>query len=249
VKDGIEYSSPERVSAWWNSAEPWNIGVATGRPSGLYVIDLDGADGVAEWWALELSAAPAPTLVARTGGGGQHRYYRLPDGVDLGNTAKRLAGHIDTRGTGGYVLMPPSNHHSGSCYAWGPKAQIALLPQWVIHRLTNGHRRSAPAAPSAPAVVSHHASDLALRILRDEAGLVARAVNGTRNHELFRHACSAAQLAWGGEMPVELVVDEMRQAGLQAGLPLHEIDKTLISAVRAARDQPRRIMTREEATI
>jgi hypothetical protein len=111
-------ADPAIIHAWWQRWPDANIGLDCGR-SGLVVIDLDGAEGLHSWAtlavALELNQK---TRAARTGGGGLHLYFAAPDGVHIGNSAGKLGEHIDVRGEGGYVVMPPSIHPNGNPYEW-----------------------------------------------------------------------------------------------------------------------------------
>lgn len=57
-----------------------------------------------------------PTVSTRTGGGGWHFFYNLPD-FKVYNSTKRLAPQTDIRGEGGYVILPPSVSFKGK-YEW-----------------------------------------------------------------------------------------------------------------------------------
>jgi hypothetical protein len=50
-----------------------------------------------------------------TGGGGRQLYFRMPL-LELRNSAGKLGDNLDTRGEGGYVVAPGSNHASGNEY-------------------------------------------------------------------------------------------------------------------------------------
>ena len=76
----------EQVTSWWTRWPDANLGIATGNASGVLVVDVDGADGDA---ALEEYGTLGATVEARTGKG-RHLYFALPDGVRLGNSARRL---------------------------------------------------------------------------------------------------------------------------------------------------------------
>src|SRR5262245_58809150 len=67
------------IRAWWAAWPAANVAIATGPASGLFVVGPDGPDGVEELARLarRFSALP-PTLRARTGGGGEHLYFRWP---------------------------------------------------------------------------------------------------------------------------------------------------------------------------
>ena len=42
----------EQVRGWWREYPNSNIGIATGRPSGLLAIDVDGDSGERSWYEL-----------------------------------------------------------------------------------------------------------------------------------------------------------------------------------------------------
>jgi hypothetical protein len=146
-----------QLEAWADLCRACNWGMATGTPSGLVVIDVDGAEGRASLADLERQGLTLPaTLTVTTGrtDGGEHRYYRLPAGVDIRNDQSgKIGAHIDVRGTGGFVVYPPSIHASGKHYRFiDPSAPVADLPGWVIERLT-----VRPPIPSATAHASPQA--------------------------------------------------------------------------------------------
>lgn len=111
------------------------VGLATGRRSGVFVVDLDvkGAkDGIA---ALEALGDVPPTLAARTGSGGLHLYFQWP-GHEVRNSAGKLGPGIDIRGDGGYVVQPPSAHVSGRQYEWlNWGTPVAPAPAWLLTAL------------------------------------------------------------------------------------------------------------------
>lgn len=143
---GFKAASTEEavIRTWWEKHWPdANIGIATG--AGLFVIDVDphrgGDDSI-----RGLPALPDTPRVS-TGGGGFHAYLK----GDGRNTSGLLGPGIDTRGDGGYVVAPPSNHISGRDYAWDvdyhlEDIPLADMPAWVAQKLH-------PQAPSAPATV------------------------------------------------------------------------------------------------
>lgn len=130
-----------QLEAWAHQYPACNWGLATGTASGLVVIDVDGAEGRASLADLERQGLTLPaTLTVNTGrtDGGEHRYYRLPSGVDIRNDQSgKIGAHIDVRGKGGLVVCPPSVHASGKQYRFiDTSVPIADLPGWIIERLT-----------------------------------------------------------------------------------------------------------------
>lgn len=122
-------TDPDRIRAWFKPRR--NVGIATGR--GLLVLDIDL--GGEEW--LRQQAVPL-TWSARTGSGGLHYYFRLPPGVELHNTAGKLAAGVDTRGDGGMVVAPPSASSRG-LYEWQTapgEVDLAPAPVWLLEALT-----------------------------------------------------------------------------------------------------------------
>src|SRR5680860_1538417 len=91
------------------------LGIGTGSISGICVLDVDGEEGMTNLINADLE--PPETLTSRTGGGGWHFIYRLPEG-GIRNSAGKIAEKVDIRGEGGYIVVPPSNHISGGIYEW-----------------------------------------------------------------------------------------------------------------------------------
>jgi hypothetical protein len=222
-------SDAELIRSWWLQWPAANVGVATGPESGLYVIDEDqgGAETIA-------SLALPPTFTIRTPSGGRHFYFRLPDGVDLGNSAKtKLGPGVDTRGRGGYVVAPPSVV-AGSHYAVEVDTEIAPLPAHIIARL-----QPPPRAPQRPPVAPRAATGYGERALAEELARVEGALEGTRNDCLNTAAFSLGQLVGGGVLDGLRVRDELRRAAAQAGLGEMEVERTINSGLSAGMQQPR----------
>jgi hypothetical protein len=119
TRHGVKDASSHREHVWqWWQHQPWaNVAVAAGPASGWLVVDLDGPEGLASWERLCDRHGQAATL-EQTTGRGRHLVFEHPAGVELGNSAGRLGRGIDTRASGGYVIVPPSVHPSGRRYRW-----------------------------------------------------------------------------------------------------------------------------------
>src|SRR5260221_8819852 len=97
----------EQIRQWWGQWPNANIGMRTG--DGIGVIDLDCPVGLESGRRLGLISS-IRTITGR----GQQLWYRVPDGQKLvTRRAEKLAEGVDTRGTGGFVVVPPSLHSSG----------------------------------------------------------------------------------------------------------------------------------------
>lgn len=150
------------IRVWWTKWPGANIGIATGGP--FFVLDVDRAG--MPWYE---DASLPPTLTAQTGGGGRHLFFRMPDGVDVRNSASVIAKGIDIRGTGGYVVAAPSKHASGAFYTWEdfegdgapPMDMIEAAPEWLIAQIANRSRAGrAEAEPRAEVSEGSRNSDL-----------------------------------------------------------------------------------------
>jgi bifunctional DNA primase/polymerase-like protein/primase-like protein len=135
----------EQIGKWWTINPDYNIGIATGEPSGIFVLDIDakrdGEDMLAQ--IIRQNGDLPPTLLSRTGGGGLHYIFRHTAGIR--NSASKIGNGLDIRGDGGYIVAPPSIHESGRPYAWDvdhhpQDAAIAEAPQWLIDLI---HAKSA----------------------------------------------------------------------------------------------------------
>lgn len=129
-----QVTRPDRtqVSAWFAEENgPQNVGIVTGRVSGVVVIDLDGKIPDPQDW-LARHGFNTYTPIVSTGRGGAHVYYRHPGGtVPNGVKLREVDGvSLDVRADGGYVVAPPSLHDTGALYEWivGPDVEPAQFP-------------------------------------------------------------------------------------------------------------------------
>jgi putative DNA primase/helicase len=118
-----------------------NIGIATGAPSGVWVLDLDiKADkpGIVNFGKLllerEAKGLPSTlpeTYTVRTGSGGFHYYWEMPHNEDVANSQDRVAKGVDVRGTGGQVVAAPSVSDKGE-YVVVRDVRPAQAPEWLL---------------------------------------------------------------------------------------------------------------------
>ena len=123
------------IRDWFTNPKTYvGIGLATGKVSGIAVLDIDlSKESCAE--SVEILKSHfnfTPSAVrSKTGSGGEHHFYAIPEGVSVKNAVllHGLQG-IDVRGNGGYVVVPPSENMSG-VYEWMPGCSpfdVALPP-------------------------------------------------------------------------------------------------------------------------
>ncbi len=144
--DGTDSTSQAR--RWWSEFPDAGVAVATGRKSGLVVVDVDprnGGDETLRSLITQFGELP-PTRCVATGGGGQHYYFRHPGGVIPG--VQSLWPGIDLKSDGGYVVAPPSRHPSGMRYkfvpAVGPDGEllpVLPMPGWMHEEVVKAKKR------------------------------------------------------------------------------------------------------------
>jgi hypothetical protein len=138
------------IYGWWRSRD-FNIGIATGPGSGIWVLDIDGEDGEALLHKLETEFSTLPATVEVITGAGRHLYFRWCKATPIRDSQDNPAlPGIDTRGDGGYVLAPPSMHPSGRRYAWSvdTASAIADAPAWLITVLQSRRNRGEGSRPA-----------------------------------------------------------------------------------------------------
>lgn len=115
VKDAT--TDEEVIRDWFRKYPESNYGIATGKESGLLVLDIDPLHYGEEYLEdLETKNGKLPeTLTVLTGSGGRHLYFQYPH-FPVGNSP--LCTGVDIRGDGGYVVGPGSVHKSGRTYEW-----------------------------------------------------------------------------------------------------------------------------------
>lgn len=125
-------TNAKQICGWWDRYPNANLGIATGRVSGIFVFDVDGEAGKASVARLVDEFGDFPdTMMSRTGSGGLHVFFTYPD-TEVRNKQALLKG-IDIRGEGGFVVGAPSLHVSGERYRWlTPDAPLAQAPDWLL---------------------------------------------------------------------------------------------------------------------
>jgi hypothetical protein len=131
-------SDPVEIRRLFNGSSSL-IGVPTGEASGFDVLDVDPRHGGDEWEEQNRHRLPE-TRIHQTMNGGRHWLFRHVEGVH--NSASAIAPGIDVRGSGGYVVVPPS-----PSYSVVSDAEIAHWPDWLLAKILPKTRDPAPKSP------------------------------------------------------------------------------------------------------
>ena len=140
----------EQIKTWWTKYPDANIGVATGKKSGFFVLDIDvknGAGGPESLAELEHEFEELPhTVESITQSGGRHVFFRYPEKGVGSKTGFRPG--IDIKSDGGYVIAPPSVIE-GRSYEWEvshhpDETMMADAPDWLLNLLEGPSIGAAP---------------------------------------------------------------------------------------------------------
>lgn len=185
----VATTDPDQINSWWNENEDYNIGFSPTNAD-ITIIDLDTYQKGFVYPFLD------STYVVKSPRGGEHHYFygtaRTTNGTVLGIG-------IDSRGIGGYVLLPPSTTEHGQ-YEVLHDRPIASLPKWISERL----QRSEPRSASADILDTGTAIDRATEYLR----AIEPAIEGhSGNNTTFEVACSLFDLGLSVDKALELSQD------------------------------------------
>jgi hypothetical protein len=213
----------------------------------MWVLDVDGADGLATLGRLEADHSPLPTtLTATTGSGGRHYVFAWPD-RRVPNSCRKLGPGLDVRGDGGYIVIAPANHWTGGVYAWDNDLPLADAPAWLLDIVCGTPTPAPKAAPTqshAAPTGDGRAIRYAAAALDGEVAAVRLAREGTRNATLNTASLKLGSLVAAGLLAEGSVRSALTSAALDAGLSLPEIEATLNSGLRAGMAHPRDIPDR-----
>ena len=154
-------TDPGAIASWWGRWPDANIGVPTGAASGVDVVDVDvhstGAGFPAFEQARRAGFVEGWAWLVRTPSGGAHAYF--PHGADREQRSWQVPGrHIDFRGDGGYIIVPPSRV-TGDDGVSRPYRQIAIAEHHQPSAGGRGGTASLPRPSSPPARAGGPASD------------------------------------------------------------------------------------------
>lgn len=145
VNYGHASNSSKTISKWFHPEKGkfagYNIGIATGRTGGVFVVDIDAKGEVNGFETLEELEAEHGELpegpVQQTPNGGEHRIFLWQD--NAASSTGKIGPGIDTRGgeeaqCKGHIVAFPSTV-KGQRYEWVRGGPVPLIPRWVMERM------------------------------------------------------------------------------------------------------------------
>jgi hypothetical protein len=203
----------EQVEDWWKHEPLYNIGIVTGKASGIVVIDIDGQVGRE---SLKKFGHIGLTPTVKSGGNGYHFYFKY---IPI-RSSTNLTLSIDVRGDGGMIVAPPSIHASTRLYRWsehrGLTVPMIAPPSW-IHEL-----KPMPMLSPAPTDDRPRASAYLDAVITSESRIIRSAT--TYQNKALYDACFRFAAKYGDS---NVARTEFLNAALALELPLEETLKTV----------------------
>lgn len=266
----------KQIRKWWTRWPQAMIGVPTGARSGFIAIDLDPREHPADdmlaalkQWAVGDRALP-PCAVSRTQSGGLHLLFAMPSekddrGKPCGNRAglfrrveaagDAIRNHVDVRGEGGYIIVPPSRMASGATYEWEaePDDELPALPERLRKLILreggfgSGEQPAPRRRAESPARAASDAADEAVTkyataALVNARRRIATAPAGTRNQALNNEALGLGHMIAAGALSEGLVRAELEAAAAECGLTaddgIEATRATIDSGLAAGKREP-----------
>jgi len=209
TKNGFKDATTDtgQITKWWTETPDANIGVATGKVSGITVLDVDikpwkdkhGDDSLRE--LTDKHGTLPITLMQTTWSGGMQIVFQYQQGAP--NSAGCYGKHLDGRNDGGYVAVPPSrvaeDERQGT-YAWltDPRTTtLAPMPAWLFDQKAQKKSQAATKFTGGPKTVQQMAGDGRNNALTSLAGSM-------RRRDVSEDALRAALLAENAAFPTPL---------------------------------------------
>lgn len=229
---------PRVVKELWRRTPDAMIGLPTGEPSGVFVLDIDvkaSANGYETLAALEAQNGKLPeTRAVKTPSGGTHYYFKHVPGIrNRGN----LGVALDIRGSGGYVCAAGSRMADGRAYEWvDPNAPIAEAPDWLLELILPPKYE-----PANANYASHIENTPYIKLAIDnELAELASAPPGNRNNRINDAAFAIGQFVGAGAISRSQAEAEL-YAIVQQWENVHKSKLTIKSGLEAGIRTPRAI--------
>ena len=214
VPQGVKNATTdERTIKNWFHKTNFNLGIATGPKSKIWVLDIDGTVGAVVWWDWEAVNGSVFTLAQRTGriDGGKQLFFQWPQDRPVQSKTKFLPG-LDSRGRGGYVVAPPSIHPSGKPYVWEGKVPINPAPDKLLD-LVSTKRHPTTERYKNPIVNNSDGSNYGKVAINELFNELASCARGERDKTGYRVAVRLLELEKTGAIEPGKA-EEVLRAGL-----------------------------------
>jgi hypothetical protein len=253
---GEATTDADQIRDWWAKEPYYNIG---GVPAkiGMIAIDADGDEGVSSMAEYERAHGDLPaTLVTQSGSGtGLHAFFRVPVGGENPSRQSFLP-HVDTRGIGGQIVLPPSRHRSGGIYTAVERPPMETLPQIpaALYGLIYAPKRhQRPLVAFAPEEVSDEERDAGIVWWRAQLEIAAHWIAGLSDgrHQAVRNkALYLASYLWlATELEEELFGALWEAVAETGGRDEQDTRNAILWGIEKGKDSPLPVSTKPDAIV
>lgn len=222
------------------AAKGYNLGVACGPRSGVWVLDVDDEEtNIAIHQKVTLPA----TYTIKTAKG-YHYYFQWVDELSITNAHRCKIGKLDVRGDGGYVVGEGSTHETGHVYGCIDASPVAVAPSELIQLLWPPQVVApAPSAPVRLNAVSKRKNDYSNYVTEtfnkiiDELRLTTTGRNNALNKAA--HALGTLVASEWAQLDQHTAEQALYQTARAIGLTDREIPGTIDSGLKKGLAKPR----------
>lgn len=203
--------------------------------SGVFVLDIDIKEDVNGQDALINMDVEVPgDFYVGTPSGGQHIYFK-----GLGpNTTSKLGPGLDTRGNGGYVLIPGSINEKGKPYELIFADSLADIPQWITDKLgeTLPQEKSEQRDIPITDLDKSHNIQSAIHYLQEQAPYAIEGQGGDQT--TYEVCCRLRDFGLSEEKTFELILEYWNEQKAQPPWNAYELERKIANAHKYAKDRP-----------
>lgn len=224
---------PEKVKLAGRSSKykGSNWALDCGRSS-LFIVDVDNKSDANGYVSLSnLPEILETGFQVKTPSGGLHYYFtgQGPNGVS------NLGPGLDTRGAGGYVLIPGSTF-KGKAYETIGSGDPAPLPQWLSNLVGKPAEKKPDQAIPLTDYDQPHNIEAAIRYLREQA---PEAIEGSGGDIItYQVACHLRDMGLSQDKAAELLLEIYNPNKAHPPWSPEDLAKKVDNAYRYAKDRP-----------
>jgi hypothetical protein len=206
----------DQIKRWWADHPAAMVGLPTGEPIGVWVLEIDISDKKTEipFTTVEAQVAAIeaeiggrlpPTLRVKTPRGGEHWYFRSGNDFPRNSQSIERGGNklngIDVRGDGGYVIAAGSRRADGKVYDYVDRSvSVATAPAELVDWACGRGKWQVKKKQAEPASVQSNAQELfthphknyARAAFDREIDALASCPEGSRNEKILKTASALA---------------------------------------------------------
>jgi hypothetical protein len=169
-------------------------------------------------------------LISQTPRGGQHHFFL----GKMKNSADKLGPGLDTRGPGGYVVLPGSISKHNKPYTWVSFGTPKSIPGWLSQAVGRPSERKPEAQTPITEEKDHHV-ETAIRYLKAEAPEAIEGSGGDRT--TYEVCCRLRDLGVGEGTAASLLLEHWNPSKAHPPWDGHDLQVKVRNAYRYAKDR------------